>query len=82
MSAMVNLVVEACASGCFGAYTGLVYAPGLYATERELSDILAAMPSGSIYATHVRDEGLRVFESVAEAIRIAWSSSAPWCTVL
>lgn len=68
---MARLVAEACVSGCIGASTGLVYAPGLYAGEQELSRVLAPMPEGSIYATHMRDEGSRVFESVSEAIRIA-----------
>lgn len=72
IAAMRDLVTEGMAQGAYGLSTGLVYAPGAYAKTDEivrLCEVVAA--SGGIYATHLRNEGSRLVEAVAEAIEIA-----------
>lgn len=57
--------------GAFGISTGLVYPPGAFAKTEEIIEVVkAAKPYGGFYATHMRDEGTRVVESVEEALRI------------
>ncbi|MBK8255529.1 MAG: D-aminoacylase [Polyangiaceae bacterium] len=72
LSAMQAVVAEGMDQGAFGLSTGLVYAPGAYAKTDELvglSQVVAAR--GGIYASHLRNEGSRLIEAVAEAIEIA-----------
>lgn len=76
IAAMRDLVAEGMSQGAYGLSTGLVYAPGAYAKTDELvrlSEIVAA--SGGIYATHLRNEGSRLVEAVAEAIEIGERAS-------
>jgi N-acyl-D-amino-acid deacylase len=71
VEAMRDLVSQGMDQGAFGISTGLVYAPGAYAKTDELvslSEVVAAR--GGIYATHMRNEGSRLVEAVAEAISI------------
>ncbi len=71
IEAMRQLVAEGMSQGAYGLSTGLVYAPGAYAKTDELvrlSEIVAA--AKGIYATHMRNEGSRLIEAVAEAIEI------------
>lgn len=68
---MCALVEEAAEEGVWGFSTGLEYAPGLYAQTEEIIAIAkAAARQGLFYATHLRDEGDRLVEAVAEALRI------------
>jgi len=71
VEAMRQLVAAGMEHGAFGMSTGLVYAPGAYAKIDEivrLSEVVAARKG--IYATHMRNEGARLVEAVAEAIAI------------
>lgn len=71
IEAMRQLVAEGMSQGAYGLSTGLVYAPGAYAKTEEivrLCEIVAA--TGGIYATHMRNEGSRLIEAVAESIEI------------
>lgn len=69
---MRGLVDQAMSQGAFGFSTGLVYPPGAYAETEEVIELARAVrPYRGFYATHMRDEGSRVVESVAEALRIA-----------
>lgn len=66
-------------AGAFGYSSGLIYPPGSYAdTEEliELAEVLKEYP-GTLYATHMRDEGLKVREALAEAIQIAETADVP-----
>jgi N-acyl-D-amino-acid deacylase len=58
-------------AGGFGLSTGLVYPPGAYAETEEIIELakVAARHDG-IYATHMRDEGGRLVQSVEETLRI------------
>lgn len=75
---MRGLVAEAMDQGAFGFSTGLVYAPGAYATTEEIVELAkVAGRHGGLYATHMRDEGARLVESVEEAIRIGAEAALP-----
>lgn len=74
MKDMVRLAME---SGMFGFSSGLAYAPSCYANTEELAELAgAAARYGGIYASHIRDEGDRVFDAVSEAIEIGERSGA------
>lgn len=71
IGAMRELVAHGLEEGAFGMSSGLTYAPGAYAKTEEmirLAEVVAAQ--GGIYATHMRNEGSRLVEAVAEAIEI------------
>ena len=75
---MKGLVAEAMDAGAFGLSTGLVYVPGAYSDTREIVELAkVASRSGGIYATHMRDEGNGLLESVQEAIEIGWQADLP-----
>lgn len=69
LDAMKALVREGMDAGALGLSTGLIYEPGRYATTEEVA-ALAVEARDGIYATHMRNEGERLLEAVAEAIRI------------
>ncbi len=71
LDAMCALVAQGMEEGAFGLSTGLVYPPGAYAETEELVRLAAAVaPRRGLYATHMRNEGPRLVEAVAEAISI------------
>ena len=71
LAAMQAHIEEAMEQGCLGYSTGLIYAPSVYATTRELIDLAKVMqPYGGIYASHIRGEGNDVVAAVREAIRV------------
>jgi N-acyl-D-amino-acid deacylase len=64
--------------GAFGVGSALIYPPGSYASTDELIEIARAMsPYGGLYITHMRSEGDRLIEGVAEAIRIGREGGVP-----
>ena len=68
---MKALVDEAMRSGAFGLSTGLVYVPGTYAETGEIVELArVAAGYGGIYATHMRNEGENLIESITETIDI------------
>jgi N-acyl-D-amino-acid deacylase len=68
---MERLVAEAMEQGARGLSTGLFYPPGFYArTEEVIGLARVAARYGGIYASHIRSEGDRLFEAVAEAVEI------------
>ena len=68
---MKALVEQEMLSGAIGLSTGLAYRPGPFATTEEVIALATvAARYGGIYATHMRDEGSNVRDSVLEAIRI------------
>lgn len=57
--------------GAWGISTGLQYVPGCYAGTDELVAIAAVVGNhGGLYASHIRDEGDRLVESIQEALDI------------
>jgi len=64
--------------GAFGVGSALIYPPGAYASTEELVEIAKAMaPYGGVYITHMRSEGDRVEEALAEALRIGREGGVP-----
>jgi len=72
---MKRLVAENIHSGALGLSSGLEYAPGSFALPDEITELCrAAAESGGVYATHMRDEGDFLLESLRETIAVARST--------
>jgi dihydroorotase/N-acyl-D-amino-acid deacylase len=72
LARMRGMVAQAMAEGAFGISTGLRYLPGTFAATDEVVALSrVAADSGGIYTSHLREEGLGLFEGVGEAIQIA-----------
>jgi len=69
---MKVLVAENIKNGAVGLSSGLEYAPGSYAQADEITELcrVAAQYNG-VYATHMRDEGDYLLESLDESIDVA-----------
>jgi N-acyl-D-amino-acid deacylase len=77
LRAMEDLVAGAMDDGAFGLSTGLVYTPGAFAKPDELVALAkVAHAHGGIYASHIRNEGSGLVESIAEAIDVGRRSGA------
>jgi dihydroorotase/N-acyl-D-amino-acid deacylase len=75
MEAQVDSAMQA---GAYGISTGLKYLPGTFSNVEEviaLSKI--ASKYGGIYTSHLREEGLGLFDAVAEAIQISEKANIP-----
>jgi N-acyl-D-amino-acid deacylase len=71
-------VSRAMEDGAFGLSTGLIYAPGNYATTEEIVELAKMLtPFGGIYATHMRSESEQELAAIAEAIRIGEEAGVP-----
>ncbi len=72
LNRMKALVFKGMADGAVGFSTGLQYVPGTYARNNEIVELArVAANQGGLYATHMRNEGTRLDEAVAESIRVA-----------
>jgi len=75
---MKDLVAEAMNDGAFGLSTALMMPPSSLATTDDLVELCKVVREhGGIYSTHMRDEGIGVFDSVKEAIRIGERAGVP-----
>ncbi|HEX9159126.1 MAG TPA: D-aminoacylase [Rhizomicrobium sp.] len=71
MQAMKGIVSEGLEAGAVGFSSGLIYEPGRHARTQELVALASLMRNtGALYATHMRNEGTGLLDSVAEAIAI------------
>jgi N-acyl-D-amino-acid deacylase len=78
IAAMRDHVQRAMVQGACGLSTGLIYTPGKWAPTEEIIELARAAAGGSgLYASHIRNEGDLLLESVAEAIRIGAESGCP-----
>lgn len=69
---MQELVRRAMEGGALGVGSSLIYEPAFCATTEELTALAAAAGEyGGMYVSHIRSEGNRVLESVAELIQIS-----------
>lgn len=69
---MKKMVEENILNGALGLSTGLEYAPGSYAQPQEIIELCrVAARLGGVYATHMRDEGDMLLESLDESIETA-----------
>src|SRR5688572_29612277 len=72
------MIAQAMGEGAWGISTGLKYLPGAYSKIDEVVALSqAAADSGGIYTSHLREEGLGLIESVAEAIEIGRRARIP-----
>jgi len=78
LEAMKQQVAKAMQEGAYGLSSGLVYAPGKFATTEEVIELArVAGEYGGIYISHMREEGLELLASVAETIRIGEEGGLP-----
>jgi N-acyl-D-amino-acid deacylase len=78
LRAMEARVEDAMRAGAFGLSTGLQYAPGIYSDRAEVVALAeVAKRYGGIYATHVRDEGNGLMNSLEEAVDICKRAQIP-----
>lgn len=75
---MGSLMTKAMQDGAVGLSTGLIYLPGMFSNTDEviLLATLASSYSG-VYATHMRNEGLKVTDAIDEAINIGKQAKIP-----
>jgi predicted amidohydrolase YtcJ len=65
-------------AGAWGISTGLIYVPGRYADTSELIALSRVVSRhGGIHASHIRNEGARLLESIDEAIAIGKGANIP-----
>ncbi len=78
LARMKALVAKGMAEGAVGFSTGLQYVPGSYAERGEIVELATvAARAGGIYASHMRNEGTRVAEAVAETIAVGEAARCP-----
>ena len=72
MRRMKELLADALANGAAGFSSGLYYLPGKFAETEEVKELASLLKgTGKPYTTHMRSEGVRLLEALAEAIEIA-----------
>lgn len=75
--AMKELTRRGMEQGAWGMSTGLQYVPSSYASTEEIAELAAVVAQyDGIYASHIRDEGDRLAESIDEALEIGRRSGA------
>jgi N-acyl-D-amino-acid deacylase len=78
IDAMKKLVAQAMEEGAMGLSTALLEPPSSLATTDNLIELAkVAKQYGGIYASHIRDEGERVFQAVDEAIQVGKGADIP-----
>ena len=75
---MKELLGEAMRDGAFGMSSMLMMPPGSLATTEDLVEFCRVVQEhGGIYSSHIRNEGLGVFEAVKQVIEIGERASVP-----
>jgi len=78
LATMQAMLAEALEDGAWGMSTGLIYPPSSYATTAELVELSKVVARyGGLYASHIRNEGEKLLEAVAEAIAIGQEAGVP-----
>lgn len=71
LSLMKALVKNSLQEGAFGLSSGLIYPPGVFSAKPEMIELCREVAAvGGLYATHMRNEGTRLIESVEETIDV------------
>lgn len=74
---MQDLLRAAAEQGAVGFSTGLIYAPGAYASPEEVAALVAtAAECGLLYSTHIRNEGAGLLAALDEAMSAARAGGA------
>ena len=75
---MQKLLADGIEDGAWGLSTGLIYAPGSYATTEEVVALAAtASRHRGFYASHIRGEGATLLDAVREAIHVGREGDLP-----
>lgn len=75
---MKSILGNALEEGAFGLSTMIAMPPGSLATSEDLIEFAKVVAKhGGIYSSHIRNEGSRVFEAIAEAVRIGQEAKVP-----
>jgi N-acyl-D-amino-acid deacylase len=78
LARMIDTLDAAIDAGCVGFSSGLIYEPGRYAQTDELVALAREMAgTGALYASHMRNEGRGLVDSVVETIRIGDDGGVP-----
>jgi N-acyl-D-amino-acid deacylase len=78
IAGMERRLDEGLAAGAIGLSTGLFYPPARHApTEEVIALAHVAARHGTLYATHMRDEGEHVIDSIRESMRIGREAGLP-----
>lgn len=78
MAEMESILHDAMEAGAWGLSSGLEYTPGGYAQPDELIQLCEVVRHhGGLYATHLRNEGDTLVESVEEALKVAKGAGVP-----
>ena len=75
MSALLKRALD---GGAWGFTSGLIYVPSRYGTTEELTELARVVArEGGVYASHIRDEGDGLLESIRETIAVGRGSGVP-----
>lgn len=75
---MRALARAAMQDGAWGMSTGLIYVPGTYSKTEEIIEVAKVVSEyRGIYASHIRNEGEGLIDSIEEAIRIGKEARLP-----
>ncbi len=75
---MKKLIAQAMQDGAFGLSSMLMMPPGSLATTDDVVELCRVVREhGGLYSSHIRNEGLGVFDSVKEAIAIGERAGVP-----
>src|SRR5258707_12323429 len=69
---------QAMAQGACGLSTGLIYRPGRWSNTDEIVALAREVaPYGGLYATHMRNEGEHLLDSIEETLTIGREAGIP-----
>jgi N-acyl-D-amino-acid deacylase len=75
---MRALVAAGMDDGAVGISTGLIYAPGMYASTDEVVTLAEEVAArGGVYASHIRGEGAHLHRAVDEALDVGRRAALP-----
>ncbi len=78
LNVMRRTMADAMAEGAFGVSYALIYPPDAYTDTDELAAICEVVAAHhGVYITHIRDEGDRLQEAMAEAIALGRRTGVP-----
>ncbi|MHB8577447.1 MAG: N-acyl-D-amino-acid deacylase family protein, partial [Dehalococcoidia bacterium] len=78
LARMRGWVAQAMAQGACGLSTGLIYEPNRWAATEEIAALCEEIaPYGGVYATHMRNEGELLLDSVEETLSIGRLAGCP-----
>lgn len=78
LAIMERITREAMEDGAFGIATALIYPPNSYSSDAELTAVAKVVGEcHGVYITHIRNEGDRLLESLADAITLGREANVP-----